>query len=247
MARLTILSRRGPILAVAAVFLFAASERAEAQFGIGVGDPGGAFMFYVPENVPSPTNFLYDHHKGRIDELGNSLQAHHAASQAGAHTPGPQAYFNNLRDFSGANTYDVNSRRSLNSRTAPPRPRAQPQPQPQPRPAEPQVPDRTTALKLSAFFLPSGAFDWPGDAPETGSLSSAKTEAASAVKAVHDEIRSAGKARAQTIAFAKSKLVAYGRYALVDVRANRSETVGHVFHYFLLYLHDALNRLGQAG
>jgi len=236
MTVLMIRSWHGPVL-VAAVLVFATADRAEAQFAVGmdVGGSGAPFLFYAPQRVPSPTEFLYDHHRARIAEHANALQQQAAASQAGGSTWRRRGYFDRVREYAGADTYDVNSRQSLNARTA----------ARQPRPAEPPPAERTSTLPLSAFFLSGGELDWPRDAPDTESLRSAKAEAESAVKAVRDEIQSGGRPRAQSVGLAKSKVVDYGRHALADVRANRSETVGHLFHYFLLYLHDALDQAAE--
>ena len=59
-----------------------------------------------------------------------------------------------------------------------------------------------------------------------------------AVKAVHSEIQSVGKARAQSVGTAKQKLVNYGQRARIEVKSTRSAAVNDIFHYFLLFLHQ---------
>lgn len=241
MTSLTVHSRLGLSLAAAAFIAASSAGRAEAQFGIGLAYPGVPFLSYTPERVPSPTDYLYDRDTARISEYGNAVQQQAAASQMASASANPNAYFNHFRDFSGESSYQVSSRKSLGERTSPPRSRP-----PSP-PAASPAPARRGLLPLDAYFLPGGQFDWSRDAPDTGALRSARAEAESAVKTVRDEIHSQDKARSQSVGLAKWKLVGYGQQALAEVKSARSAAVADVFHYFLLFLHQALDQAAEAG
>jgi hypothetical protein len=221
-------------------FLAAAAQRAEAQFGVGLAYPGVPFLYYTPEFVPSPTDYLYDRANARISQYGNAVQQQAAAGQM-ASVSDSRAYFNHLRDFSGESTYQVKARQSLSARAVPPPPRRPSRPPASPAPAQ------KAALPLDAFFLAGGDFDWPRDAPESDALRTARAEAESAVKGVRDELRANGKAKAQSVGFAKWKLVGYGQPALAAVKSARSAAVADVFHYFLLFLHQSLDQAAEAG
>jgi|GEM_PF-6425417 len=234
-------SRVAPSLAAAAFLVAMAAGRAEAQFGIGAAYPGVPFLFYTPERVPSPTDYLYDRDQARISAYGNAVQQQAAASQSAS--PSSNAYFNRLRDYSGEETYQVSSRQSLSRRAAPP---ARPRSSTSTRPASTRSTTRSDSLPLEAFFLPGDALDWPRDAPISGTLRSAKAEVDASVKVVLDEVRSGGKVKAQSVGAAKSKLVAYGNPALGEIRSGRSKAVADCFHYFLLFLHQALDQAAEA-
>ncbi|MBV8218107.1 MAG: hypothetical protein JO325_06570 [Solirubrobacterales bacterium] len=64
---------------------------------------------------------------------------------------------------------------------------------------------------------------------------------------MRDELRSGGKAKAQSVGVAKWKLVGYGQRALIEVRSARSKAVADVFHYFLLFLNQSLDQAAEAG
>lgn len=245
----TVRSRAGLPLAVAAFLSATWAGRAQAQFDIGFGYPGVPFLFYSPERVAGPTQYLYDRDRARISEHSNRVQQEAAASQMAAERANSNAYFNRLRDFSGESSYQVGTRRSLASRVSTPRARPQPTPppsQPQPTPAPSPPTSRQNSVSLDAFFLLGGEFDWPHDAPNLDELPSAKAEAESAVKVVHDELQSQGKAKSQSIGYAKWKLVGYGQQALAKVRSTRTTAVADTFHHFLLSLHGSLDQTDEA-
>jgi hypothetical protein len=231
-------SRIAPSLAAAAFLAAMAAGRAEAQFGIGVAYPGVPFLAYTPERVPSPTDYLYDRDRAQISAYGNAVQQQAAASQLASPGSSSNAYFNRLRDYSGEETYQVASRQSLSRRTSPP---ARTPSNPPKRSAG----TRSGPLPLEAFFLPGGALDWPRDAPTAGTLRSAQAEVEAAVKVVLNQVRSGGKAKAQSVGAAKSKLVNYGQPALVEVKSARSKAVADCFHYFLLFLHQSLDQAAE--
>ena len=151
MTSLTVRSRLGLPLAAASFLAASSAGRAEAQFGVGLAYPGVPFLYYTPERIPSPTDYLYDRDKARISEYGNAVQQQAAASQMASASANPNAYFNLLRDYSGESTYQVSSRQSLGQRTSPPRARP-----PSPLAASP-APAIQGPLPLDAFFLPGGA------------------------------------------------------------------------------------------
>lgn len=225
--RATWISRHEVRLVVAATILIISwAGSARAQVGVGVAYPGVPFLYYTPQNVPSPTDYLYQRDQARISAFANPLPQQAAASSTGATDRNPNAYFNHLRDYSGEATYHVQSRQSLSRRSAPP---------------PKQAPSQPTALPLDAYFLISGSLDWPHDAPDSAELLPARVEAEAAIKAVREEIRASGKAKAQSVGAAKRKLINYGQRALVEVRSTRSRTVADIFHYFLRFLDQSLD------
>lgn len=218
--------------ATAALLLASWAGPARAQVGIGIAYPGVPILTYTPQSVPSPTDYLYGRDRARISAYGSALQQQSAASSMASSGNTSNAYFHRLRDYSGEETYQVQSRQSLSRRTAP---------RPQPDASQPAV------LAIDAFFLPGGPLDWPRDAPDSAALHPARVEAEMAVQAVRDELRSSGKAKAQSVGTAKHKLVNYGQRALTEIKSARSEAVGVVFHYFLLFLHQSLDRAAVTG
>jgi hypothetical protein len=216
----------------AALLLLSWAGPARAQVGIGVAYPGVPFMYYTPQYAPSPTDYLYDRDRERISAHGNAVQQQAAASSMASAGSDSNAYFNRIRDYSGEETYHVRSRQSLSRRTSPPPERAA---------------SRPGGLSLDAYFLVGGQLDWPRDAPDTAALHPARVDAETALKAVRDEVRSSGKAKAQSVGTAKYKLVNYGQRALTEIKSSRSEAVGVVFHYFLLFLHQSLDQAAGTG
>jgi hypothetical protein len=216
----------------AALVVVSSAGPARAQVGVGVAYPGVPFLYYTPQTVPSPTDYLYDRDRARISAYATALPQQAAASAMAGAASSPNAYFNHIRDYSGEATYHVPSRQSLSRRSSPP-------------PERPT--SRSTVLPLDAYFLANGTMDWPCNSPDSASLHSARVEAEAAVKAVRDELKSSGKAKAQTVGNAKRKLVNYGQRALVEVKSAHSETVAVLFHYFLLFLDQSLDQASRTG
>ena len=52
---------------------------------------------------------------------------------------------------------------------------------------------------------------------------------------------------AQSVGAAKFKLVTYGQRALAEIKSSRSEAVGVIFHYFLLFLDQSLDQAAGGG
>lgn len=234
-------SRSASSLAVAAFLAaMAAGGRAEAQFGMGVAYPGVPLLLYTPERAPSPTDYLYDRDRARMSAYGNAVQQQGAASQMAAPSASSNAYYNRLRSYSGQDTYQVSSRQSLSRRSTPPA-------RPTSGTSKRSTKTGRGPMPLEAFFLPDGALDWPRDAPTAGTLRSAQAEVEAAVKVVLNQVRSGGKAKAQSIGAAKSKLENYGQPALVEVQSARSKAVADCFHYFLLFLHQSLEQAAETG
>lgn len=216
-------------VATAVIVIASWAGPARAQIGIGIAYPGVPMPFYTPQYAPSPTDYLYDRDRARVSAYGSMLQQQAAASSMPPASGGSNGSFQRLRDYSGEDTYHVNSRQSL-SRRAAPRP-----------PSSRQAAKTPGVLPIDAYFLPSGALDWPRDAPDSPSLHAARVEAENAVTIVRDEIRSTGKAKAQSVGAAKWALVKYGQDGLAEVNSTRSKVVGHLFHYFLLFLNQSLD------
>jgi hypothetical protein len=228
--------RRAALFAGVTAFLATTSAtRVEAQVGIGFANPGVPFLYFNTRSVPSPTDYLYDHANARIALAASAAQQEAAASRIAETRSRQNSYFNRIRDFSGDSTYQVNSRQSVSRRTSARKPRETPAA------AAPASPPERVTLSLDAYFLANGALDWPHDAPDSAELRPAREEAERAVRVVLDEVRAAGKAKAQSVGAAKHKLVSYGQRALAEVRSARAEALGHVFHYYLLFLHDSLD------
>lgn len=216
-----------------AVLVAATAVPARAQVGIGITVPGGSpFLYYTPKSVPSPTEYLYNRDLARISAYSSAASQQAAASSVAPSYVSPPAYYEHSRDYSGQRTYDVRSRQNLSQRSSS-----------EPEPAS----RRSTGLPLDAYFLSTGALDWPRDAPDSAALHSLRVEAETAIKAVRDELRSAGKAKAQSVGAAKRKLVNYGQKALLEVKSTRSRSVEVVFHYYLLFLDQSLDQAGAAG
>jgi hypothetical protein len=222
-----------------------AERRAEAQVGFGFGLGGDPFAFFVPQTVPSPTDYLFNLDLARIA----ADNAHRLNAAQVAHT-NANAYWNRLRDNSGANSYDLASRQSVGQRvgaTSRSRPTAAPAPAPTPTPAPATVPPRPRVHSLEDFFLGGAHFDWPRDAPNDGPERSDREAAEQALRTVFEQVRAGGKATAQSVATARAKLITYGQKSLSRVEAERSRVVSNVFHYFLLFLNDTLLELGGDG
>src|SRR4051794_19472239 len=167
-------------VAAAALLVATSSSRIEAQVGIGVAYPGVPFLYYTPQSVPSPTEYLYDHANAQISAYGSAVQQQAVASQVASAGDSANAYFNRIRDYSGEGTYQVTSRQSLGHRTSP-RPGRTASTH-----AAGQPPSRPSSLPLEAFFLPGGELDWPRDAPDSVAIRAARAEAEMAVKTVRD-------------------------------------------------------------
>ena len=150
-------------VAAAAFLASTAAARVEAQVGIGVAYPGVPFLYYTPQSVPSPTDYLYDRTNKWVSAYGNAVQQQAAASQMAPASANPDAYFHRIRDYSGEGTYHVSSRQSLSGRTAT---AVRPGGKASTPTATTQPTLQSPALPLDAFFLPSGELDWPRDAPD---------------------------------------------------------------------------------
>lgn len=224
---------------VVAMAALLSANPARAQFGFG-GDFG---LFGLNFNsVPSPTNFLYDRSNASISAAtATRNNVGHAARDLRS---SPNAYFNRVRDLSGSSTYDIGTHRTLSSRAslapyAPLRPPAGASTAPPP----PTLPAREVA-SLDTFFNAEGQVDWPKDAPDSADLASERAEAGSALSAVFGQVKSGGKAKSGNVGLAKAKLIVYGQKALRQVRADRAAAVADVFHYYLLFLNQSLDRVG---
>lgn len=221
-----------PRLTSATLLVASLAGPAQAQVGIGIAYPGVPLLYYTPKSVQSPTEYLYNRDQTRISAYGNAVQQQAAASSTATADTSPNAYFNRIRDYSGEESYQVQSRQSLSRRTTPPPKRAE---------------SRPAVLTVDDYFLPNGLLDWPHDAPDTPAIHSARVATEKAVKAVRDEVRTQGKAKAQSIGTAKWNLNNYGQHALKEIKSTRSKAVAVIFHYFLLFLHQSLDQAAGTG
>lgn len=219
-------SRTTCSIVVVALAALGPARPARAQVGIGLAYPGVPFLFYTPQFVPSPTDYLYQRDLARIATASEAIQQDMALNQVVSSYAHANAYYNHIRDSS--------TQSSAKSAAQFKRPRRRPQPASE-KPARPQT------VPLDSFFLPSGEIDWPDSAPSAGGLASARAEAALAVKTVREELHAQGKAQSSSVDAAKAKLVAYGQQALGETRSARSVAVADVFHYYLLLLYQSLD------
>src|SRR5262245_22026346 len=173
-----------------------AQPRAEAQIGIGMGLYGDPFAIIASPTVPSPTDYLYNISLARAAAHA-SADRQTAAQMARSN---PNAYWNRIRDNSGANTYDLTSRQSLSHRVGATA---------RPAPAAATAPSRPRVHALDDYFLDGSRFDWPRDAPEDGPGQSDRAAADHALRAVFEQVRSGGTANAQSVAAARAKVIAY--------------------------------------
>lgn len=244
--------RRSPRSAVLLLVAISAlgSSQARAQGGNFSFILGGGYggIAYEPYFGPSQeTLSIQQYSENHAAAFNSQLQAQLSANQFQPLSANTGAYWNHLRDNSGGQSFDVNTRRSLADRAWIPRSSASrsptPAPVPQPRVATAVPPG--TRVRIDMLFLPNGDLDWPRDAPATGDLENRRESASQLVKKLHDQVKTGVTADVASVVLAKKALIGYGQPALQAVRDHRSRTIADLFHAYLLSLFDALDQIAE--
>jgi hypothetical protein len=111
-----------------------------------------------------------------------------------------------------------------------------------PRPVSSVNPEAKKLLAKGDVLKASGEVAWPEGAPASDSLDKARSGAEAAIRVAVKEFEADGKASIQSVAEAKSQLLAYGKPALEQLaRANRAEA--NKLLKFLASLEQVLNSL----
>ena len=111
-----------------------------------------------------------------------------------------------------------------------------------PRPVSSVNPEAKKLLSKGDVLKTNGDVVWPESAPASETLDKARSGAEAAIRVAVKEFEANGKASIQSVAEAKSQLLAYGRPALEQlVRANRVEA--KTLLKFLASLEQELNAL----
>ncbi len=216
----------------ALVTLPAGPARAQFEFGFGFNQPGSMSQQMLDSWA-----------------LQNGARATMGPVQNNVYAGNPNAFVHRLREPGVLERYDVETRREIEARIgrfsdAPPRSRmraaapvaaASPAPPPEPPPA-PEVP-------LASFFDRYQKLVWPGESPVHGDLGPARGAADLAALAVLNDQILRGLARVGTVTEARTRLVDYGRPALIYMRENTTPRIADTFHQFMLSLYESL---GQA-
>jgi len=236
-------TRRGARRLLAALaLLLVGSSTAEAQFGFGFGF-GGWARPYTPQSV----RFLYNR--------SNALTR--AGTSAPKSLKEPDRFDYRKEAVRLQERYDFQNRRSLGSvsgghpaaanergelvRVAPP-------------PAAPAgagaranaaanaaaQPPAAPVLPITSFVNEDNEVVWPADAPLSGDLAPKRQAAEEAIQDVAIEYRANKKAKVESAAEARKRLIDYGRPALANLRDNSTPRVADSFHLFLLSLYESL-------
>jgi hypothetical protein len=216
--------------AIAALVL--GSSDAHAQFGVGMGLGGGMGMGFGFHQVPSPTGYLNQ------QALAAANRPREGVPSRTPYANNPNSYINRLRDPGFASTYDVRQRRPPSYR---PRPvsastanRSQPQSQ------RGELLAGNPILPLASFFDASQKLIWPSESPTAGELQEKRNVSDEATLAVFVETKRQITASVSSAAFARQKLLDYGRPALEVIRSKATPAISDAFHMFLLSLYDSL-------
>jgi hypothetical protein len=111
-----------------------------------------------------------------------------------------------------------------------------------PRPVSSVSPETTKLLSKGDVLKADGDVVWPPRVPASESLDKSRSAAEAAIRVAVKEFEADGKASIQSVAEAKSQLLAYGKPALEQlVRANREEA--NKLLKFLASLEQVLNSL----
>jgi hypothetical protein len=150
----------------------------------------------------------------------------------------PNSYINRIRDNGFVSHGDVRRRRA---------PTYQPEPtaslgnsvQAAAQPAAAKA--ATNPLEtLSGFFDTSQKLVWPSDSPSDGELKEKREISNQAILTVLEETKQQGTASISTVAYARQRLLNYGRPALQEIRETATPRIADSFHSFMLSLYDAL-------
>jgi hypothetical protein len=229
------------------------NARAEAQFGYGGGYGGFGFGFnYHPPVV----DFLNQR------SLLNASQATMGPVANDVYAGRPNAYVNHLHDAGFLDKWDTGTRRQIESSIGrysdgpPPSylsthreigmgPIGAPAPVPANQTPPAAVPANPTppappALPLSSFFDRYQKLVWPGEAPTFGELGAKRAIADQACLAVLNDYNLHGLAQLSTVTDARTKLIEYGKPALLYLTENSTPRIADTFHLFLLSLYESL-------
>jgi hypothetical protein len=229
-------ARRGNVFLtvfLAAVAFGSGPNRAEAQWGMGMGFGGwGGFS-----QVPKPESFI------------NSMALVAAARPSTAPGGRPygndgNAYFNHVRDNGFVERYNVD-RRSASSYqygAYPPVARSSAAPIQTAMNVTPPKP----LIPLSTFYQADNTIAWPPDGPVEGDLKEKRASFDQASHVVLAETKKSGVASVAAVTDARQKLVEYGRPALQYVRARETPRLADTFHLFLMSLYESLAQAANA-
>jgi len=222
-------------LLAALALLFLGTGTAEAQFGFGFGF-GGWARPYTPESV----KFLYNRSNART----------RANTGAPRSLKEPDRFDYRKEAVRLQERHDFQDRRSLGSVSGG-RPAAANQrgelvrvaPPPAAAGAAPIVaaqPSAAPVLRITSFVNEDNEVVWPADAPLSGDLAPKRQAADEAIHEVALEYRANQKAKVESAAEARKRLIDYGRPALANLRDNSTPRVADSFHLFLLSLYESL-------
>jgi hypothetical protein len=223
--------------AFAAIMLLA-TNRAEAQFGLG--GYGGYGFGYGFNYHPPVVDYLNQ------KSLLNASQATMGPVANDVYAGRPNAYVNHLHDDGYLDKWDTGTRRQIEASIGrysdgPPPSYFRSHPQPaQPQAAAPANPPAAPALPLSSFFDRYQKLVWPGEAPTFGDLGAKRATADQACLAVLNDYNLHGLAQLGTVTEARTKLIEYGKPALLYLTENSTPRIADTFHLFLLSLYESL-------
>jgi hypothetical protein len=189
---------------------------------------GFGFGFH---QVPSPTGFL---NQSALAAAGRPREG--VASRT-PYANNPNAYINKLRDPGFVSHYETRGRRSPSYQPRPARASADTN---QVQTARGELLAGNPVLPLASFFNASQMLIWPSESPTAGDLKEKRDVSDEATVAVLAETKRQITASISSAAFARQKLLDYGRPALQEIRSSSTPAISDAFHMFLLSLYDSL-------
>jgi hypothetical protein len=201
------------------------SSPAHAQFDMGM---GGFFGFH---QVPSPTGLINQH------SLAAASRPREGVASRTPYANNPNAFINKLRDPGFSSHYDVRRRRPPSYQARPTSASANTT---QVQTARAELLSGSPVLPLGNFFNASQKLIWPSDSPTAGELKEKRDVSDLATVAVLEETKRQITASISSAAFARQRLLDYGRPALQELRSSVTPAISDAFHMFLLSLYDSL-------
>jgi hypothetical protein len=198
------------------------ANRAEAQWGMGVGFFGG-----FGGMVQQPGDFVNQVALAQMNHVRGPTQNNPYANN-------PNAYYNHIRDNGFVDRYYPDRRDPAYYGYAA-RPRAQ-----RTTPTSATAAPGRPIVPLASFFNDKDQLVWPGDAPTSGEQREKRDAVDKACLAVREEVKKDGVASIAAVTEARQKLLDYGRPALKYVGAHETQRIADGFHMFLLSLYDSL-------
>ncbi len=214
-------------LSAAIAALVFGSSLAHAQFDMGMG-MGFGFGFH---QVPSPTGYLNQ------SALAAANRPREGVASRTPYANNPNSYINRLRDPGFVSHYDTRMRRPPSYR---PRPAPASADTNQVQTARGELLAGNPVLPLASFFNASQKLIWPSESPAAGDLKGKRDVSDEATVAVLEETKRQITASISSAAFARQKLLDYGRPALQEIRSSSTPAISDAFHMFLLSLYDSL-------